>query len=103
MGEQTCLAMNRISIKNLADSDESGEINMMLGLFYNKELSSNPVFTTEYHVITDEDRKDGLFISCQNIVVPRNLSELKYSEQYTVDFSKHVTLKPISESVFVLE
>lgn len=79
-GNATCFFINKLTVKDLVD--QGGVISSMLSRFFNHkglDISSIPVFISEYHEISDIARSEGLYISCQYTVVPRNLAELKYS------------------------
>jgi len=86
-GNATCFFMNNLSIKDLADTDKEGIISStLLDYFTYKSLDISlvPVFTAEYHEIPESARSEGLYITCEDTVVPRNLADLKYSETDTV-------------------
>ena len=81
-GNATCFFINKLSVKDLADTDQGGVISSMLSIFFNHkglDISSIPVFIAEYHEISASARSEGLYISCQDTVVPRKLADLKYS------------------------
>lgn len=94
-GILTCFFINKLSIKDLADTDQEGVISSILSIYFTHkrlDISLLPVFKAEYHEISDSARSEGLYISCEDTVVPRNLADLKYSVTDTVK----------SESVSVL-
>ena len=110
-GIATCFLINKLSVKDLVD--QGGVISSMLSIFFNHkglDISSIPVFIAEYHEISASARSEGLYISCQDTVVPRNLADLKYSVTDMVkpeSFSKEnvlTRLNYLSEyTQFVLE
>ena len=81
-GFATCSIINKVSIKDFADTDhDKTVISHMLSIFFNDkglDISSLPVFKAEYHEISDSARSEGLYI-CEETIVPRNLADLKYS------------------------
>jgi hypothetical protein len=86
-GILTCFFINKLSIKDLADTDQEGVIPCMLSRFFihkGLDISLLQVFKAEYHEISDSARSEGLYISCEDTVVPRNLADLKYSVTDTV-------------------
>ena len=87
-GIETCSIINKVSIKDLADTDQEGVISSMLSIFFTHkglDISLLPVFKAEYHEISDTARSEGLYISCEDTVVPRNIADLKYSVTDTVN------------------
>jgi hypothetical protein len=86
-GIASCFFMNKLSIKDLADTDQEGVIlSMLLEYFTYKRLDISllPVFKAQYHEIPESARSEGLYITCEDTVVPRNIADLKYSVTHTV-------------------
>jgi hypothetical protein len=87
----TCSFLNRICVKDLIESDATGAISVPLLEFFKRKGLDDPssvsVFCAEYHKIHENARLEGLYISCGNTVIPRNLSELKYSDRDIVDLN----------------
>ena len=105
-GDLTCGFINRISIKDLADSDQVGVISSMLSIFFDQK-GYLPVFSAKYHEILSSE---GLYISCEDTVVPRNIADLTYSDENMVNsesFSREKVLSQLAGlpefSQFVLE
>lgn len=86
----TCDFINKLSIKYLADAEQLGGFsvisNMLLLFFTEKglDISLLPVFKAHYHEIPESARSEGLYITCEDTVVPRNIADLKYSVTHTV-------------------
>lgn len=87
----TCSFLNRICVKDLIDSDSTGAIYTPLLEFFKRkgwdDPSSISIFCAEDHKIHENARSEGLYISCENTVVPRNFSELKYSDRDMIDLN----------------
>jgi hypothetical protein len=90
-GDLTCSFINRISIKDLADADPTHLILNMLSIFFDQK-GYLPVFSAQYHEISDTARIEGLYITCEDTVVPRNLADLKYSLTDTVKSGNVLTI-----------
>jgi hypothetical protein len=82
-GDLTCSFINSISIKDLADADPGCLISNMLLIFFDQK-GYLPVFSAKYHEIPESAKSEGLYITCEDTVVPRNLADLKYSDNDTV-------------------
>jgi ribosomal protein S18 acetylase RimI-like enzyme len=86
----TCDFINQLSIKHLADTEQLGGFsvisNMLLQFFTEKglDISLLPVFKAQYYEIPDSAKIEGLYITCEDTVVPRNFADLKYSVTDTV-------------------
>ena len=90
-GELSCSFINQVYLKDLVESDSSGLIIQPLTDFFSRkgifDLTSISIFNAQYYEIPVNAFTEGLYISCENTVVPRNLSELNYLEQDMVDLS----------------
>ena len=90
-GELSCSFINQVYLKDLVESDSAGIIIQPLIDFFSRkgifDLSSISIFNAEYYEIPINAFTEGLYINCENTVVPRNLSELTYLEQDIVDLS----------------
>jgi ribosomal protein S18 acetylase RimI-like enzyme len=82
-GDLICSFINSISIKDLADADPGCLMSNMLLIFF-EQKGYLPVFSAKYHEIPESAKSEGLYISCEDTVVPRNLADLKYFVDDTV-------------------
>ena len=105
-GDLTCSFINRISIIDFTHADPVGIISNMLSIFFDQK-GYLPVFSAKYHEILSSE---GLYISCEDTVVPRNIADLTYSDENMVNsesFSREKVLSQLAGlpefSQFVLE
>ena len=108
-GDLICSFINSISIKDLADADPGCLMSNMLSIFFEKK-GYLPVFSAKYHEIPESAKSEGLYISCEDTVVPRNLADLKYFVDDTVKPESFFLAKDLSRlsllpeyTLFVLE
>ena len=103
----TCDFINNLSIKHLANTEQLGGFsvisNMLLQFFTEKglDISLLPVFKAQYHEIPESARIEGLYITCEDTVVPRNLADLKYSVTDTVK-SESFSLQNVLTKISIL-
>jgi len=92
--------INQISVNDLIILNQVSDHILILNFFTTKipNLSTISLFSSQYHEITEQNREEGLYISCQNIGLPRNLCELKYSKKI-IDFELP-TLDVLSTVIF---
>lgn len=108
-GDSTCSFINRISIIDFAHADPVGVISNMLSIFFDQK-GYLPVFSAKYHEISESASSEGLYISCEDTVGPRNNVDLIYSDENMVNsesFSREKVLSQLAGlpefSHFVLE
>ena len=108
-GDLTCSFINRISIIDFTHADPVGIISNMLSIFFDQK-GYLPVFSAKYHEIPESASSEGLYISCEDTVVPRNIVDLTYSDENMVNsesFSREKVLSQLAGlpefSKFVLE
>jgi hypothetical protein len=91
-GDLSCSFINQVCLKDLAESDITGNIIQPLLDFFRlkgvSDLSSISIFSAEYYEIPEIAVTEGFYLNCRNTVVPRNLSELNYDEKDMVDLSR---------------
>ena len=83
IGHTLSVYINQISVNDLINLSQVSDHILIFNFFITKipDFSTISLFISQYHEITEQNREEGLYISCQNISLPRNLSELKSSKK----------------------
>jgi hypothetical protein len=83
IGRTLSLYINQLSVNDLINLGQVSDHIPIFNFFITKiqDFRTISLFNSQYHEITEQNRQEGLYISCQNIALPRNLSELESSEK----------------------